>query len=74
MNIIAGTNKNRDTCFLQVSLLAIGKTDKILLFAPYLIGLNNNYSSGHTKCAFPASRPSIRIFCPVQKRFVTVIK
>ena len=33
-----------------------------------------NHSSGHTKCAFPASRPSIRIFCPVQKRFVTVIK
>lgn len=31
-------------------------------------------SSGHTKCAFPASRPSIRIFCPVQKRLVTVIK
>lgn len=31
-------------------------------------------SSGHTKWAFPASNPSIRIFWPVQKRLVTVMK
>ena len=32
------------------------------------------YSSGNTKCAFPTSSPSIKMFCPVQKRVVTVIK
>lgn len=31
-------------------------------------------SSGHTKWAFPASNPSIRIFWPVQKWLVTVMK
>ena len=41
---------------------------------PVFTSISALYSSGHTKWAFPASRPSIRIFCPVQKRFVTVIK
>ena len=41
---------------------------------PVFTSISALYSSGHTKCAFPASSPSIKMFCPVPKRFVTVIK
>ena len=53
---------------------SVSSSQVIISISPILYTSPCYCSSGHTKCAFPASRPSIRIFCPVQKRLVTVIK
>ena len=74
MNLPKSDDCYFDYLILEVmDLLRLGSY-KPMTFRAWVVDFLERYSSGQIKLQFPASSPSIRMFCPEQKRFFTAIK